>query len=245
MDEIKEAFSRVREDIDYLFNELDSMKSELRKTRESLIEMGDSLIEIKDLLVQQTNQQTDRQTNISHLDNFPTQNSSIPTNPTYNTTDFLDFKALKPQNLGISTGNEGVPTDRQTDQQTNQQTHNSSHNLLNTPKNSFENALEVLDSLDNIKKEIRIKFKRLTDQEMVVFSMLYQLSEEEGYSDYKTLSIKLNLSESSIRDYIGRILNKGIPVEKTKINNKNIQLSVSKDLKKIASLQTIMQLREI
>ena len=69
---------------------------------------------------------------------------------------------------------------------------------------------------------IRLKFKRLTEQELLVFSKLYQLDEEMGHSDYKTLSQKLNLTESSIRDYIGRLIKKGIPVVKNKINNKNI-----------------------
>ena len=77
-----------------------------------------------------------------------------------------------------------------------------------------------------------------------MFSTVYQL---EGFMDvnYKTLSEKLGLSESSIRDYIGKLIKKGIPVDKIKLNNKNIKLSISEDLKKIVSLPTILQLREI
>ena len=74
---------------------------------------------------------------------------------------------------------------------------------------------------------------------------IINLGGEEGYTDYKNLSIKLGLTESSIRDYIGRLIKKGIPVEKTKINNKTIHLSVSSNLKKIASLPTILQLRAL
>jgi predicted transcriptional regulator len=80
---------------------------------------------------------------------------------------------------------------------------------------------------------------------LLVFSTLYQFSEEKGYTDYKNLSEKLSLTESSIRDYIGRLIRKGIPVEKVKINNKTIHLSVSQNLKKIASLSTILQLRSL
>jgi len=112
-------------------------------------------------------------------------------------------------------------------------------------KPSFGEALDILSSLDNLKKEVRSKFKKITEQEFLVFSTLYQLSEESGYSDYKTLSQKLNLTESSIRDYIGRLIKKGIPVEKNKINNKIIQLSISEKLKKIAPLPVILQLRTI
>ena len=99
--------------------------------------------------------------------------------------------------------------------------------------------------LDNIKKEIRLKFKRLTDQEVLVFSTLYQINEETGPTDYKTIAKKLGLTESSIRDYIGRLIKKGIPVDKKRINNKIIQLSISQNLKKIASLPTILQLRDL
>ena len=80
---------------------------------------------------------------------------------------------------------------------------------------------------------------------MLVFSTIYQLEEEQGTTDHKTLSKKLNLSESSIRDYVGRIIKKGIPVEKKRINNKHIQLTISDNLKKIATLSTILQLRDI
>ncbi|HKZ33939.1 MAG TPA: HTH domain-containing protein, partial [Candidatus Nanoarchaeia archaeon] len=109
----------------------------------------------------------------------------------------------------------------------------------------IEDAASILDSLDGLKKEIRLKFKQLTDQETLVFSALYQLEEDSGPVDYKTLADKLGLTESSIRDYIGRLLKKGIPVEKKKINNKQIKLSISQSLKKIASLSTILQLRDI
>ena len=237
MDELKEAFLRVRNDINFLFNELNSIKDDLEQTKISLVEMKDSLNMLKGLIFQQTNRQTDKQTK----EEVPTREPFYSTEGTHNSTYNLTIKALKPENLGVSTGNDGVPTDKQTNRQTDKQTENSSHNT----KDSFESALRVLDSLDVLKKELRIKFKRLTDQEMAVFSVLYQLSEEQGYSDYKSLSVRLNLSESSIRDYIGKIIFKGIPIEKTKINNKNIQLSISKNLKKIASLQTISQLREI
>ena len=122
-------------------------------------------------------------------------------------------------------------------QQTNRQTDKQTENT------SIKSALEILNSLDSLKKEIRLKFKQLTDQEMIIFSAVYQFDEENGFSDYKSLSQRLNLTESSIRDYIGRLIKKGIPVEKTKLNNKNIRLTLSKNLKNVVSLSTILQLR--
>ena len=81
---------------------------------------------------------------------------------------------------------------------------------------------------------------------MLVFSTLYQLEEQgELGIDYRKIALKLSLSESSIRDYVQRLVNKGIPIIKTKQNNKKITLVISKDLKKIASLSTILRLREL
>ncbi len=186
---------------------------------------------------------------------IPTHNQQSLTTPTHN----FPYSPYKAQNSILSTGNGGVPTDRQTDRQTDQQTNKSSYNLGNIPLNekrylnnnfsnpqdSIQNATLILDSLDTLKKEIRLKFKRLTEQEFLVFSIIYQFSETKGSTTYNDISLKIGLTESSIRDYVGRLIKKGIPVEKTKINNKSIALSISPNLKKIASLETIFQLRAL
>ena len=225
MDIIKESFNKVKQDIEFLREELDDLRKELIETREKLVELGEIVEKISSFYDKEVP---------THRQNFQAIPTHIPTHPTY-------LEPLKPQNLGFSTGNEGVPTDRQTDRQTDQQT----ENWPKTPKNSFENAVEILDSLDSIKKEIRIKFKKLTEQEILIFSTIYQIEEEIGYADYKTLAKRLHLTESSVRDYVGRLLNKGIPVDKKKINNKQIQLIISPNLKRIVSLSTILQLREL
>ena len=81
---------------------------------------------------------------------------------------------------------------------------------------------------------------------MLVFSTIYQL-EEQGNREitYKLLSKSLKLSESSIRDYVQRMIHKGVSIQKEKINNKKLLLTISPNLKKIASLPTIIQLREL
>jgi DNA-binding MarR family transcriptional regulator len=226
MDQIKSAFQKVKQDMDSMKEEIDILKQFLSETTLTLSEINNT---IKDLTLQISKISTKEALSI------PTNNPQNPTYPTNNPTDNIPFKPLKSQNIAFSTGNEGVPTNRQTDKQTNQQ----------TEKTYFGDALEILNSLDNIKKEIRNKFKRITDQEFLVFSTIYQMAEETEYVDYKSLSQKLNLTESSIRDYVGRLIKKGIPVEKTKINNKMIQLSISEKLKKIAPLPVIFQLREL
>jgi len=246
MDPIKESFNRVKEDMDFL-------KIEVNQIRESIIELCD-IIEKMSKKEQKTEQ-------IQDISN-PAHNSEIPANQHIIPAHNIPFKPLNTQKQPFSTGNEGVPADRQTNQQTDRYIEEAgkyvsesspnpfeisrySSNIQEKPQNSIENAAEMLKSLDNIKKDIRQKFKKLTDQEWLVFSTIYQLDEEVGSSDYRLIAERLHLTESSIRDYVARLIKKGIPVDKTKLNNKNIQLNISQNLKRIASLPTIITLREL
>jgi DNA-binding MarR family transcriptional regulator len=236
MDHIKEAFQKVKQDIDSLYDELNNLKSGMKETREEMIKIVDVLNQISDKIT------------LKQPEKASTQEPLKSATSTHPSTHNYPLEPLKSQNMGISTGNQGVPTDRQTDRQTHNKPQNEPKIIEKIDDNtldSIDNAAKILDSLDSIKKDIRLKFKRLTEQEILVFSTLYQIDEETGPTDYKTLADKLGLTESSIRDYIGRLIKKGIPVEKKRINNKMIQLSVSQNLKKIASLSTILQLRDI
>jgi len=214
MDKVKEAFQNIKQEMDLLKKDIYF----LAKNMDGLNKKLDKLMK--------------KEHKILSTDKLEIQASSthIPTHK-------APLKDLKTQNIPISIGNQGVPTDRQTDRQTDRHIKNR--------ENFFKNATEMLDSLDSIKKEIRLKFKRLTEQELLIFSTLYQIEEEQGYAEYKNISKKLGLSESSIRDYIGRLIKKGIPVDKKRVNNKIIHLFVSQDLKKIAPLSTILQLRDL
>ena len=226
MDEekIKEAFKKVKEDINRL-------SSEVGKIKQILQQLADFT---------------------THLIKTPTHQHIIPTDekiPTHQ----QPLEALRSQNLAISIGNEGVPTDRQTNQQTNQHINKFALMQEETPQKNKEvdrisqlqRASEILESLDELKKEVRFKFKRLTKQEMLIFTTIYQLEEQGLIADYDLLAEKLRLSESSIREYVGKIIKKGIPISKEKQDNKRVLLKIPQDLKKIASLNTIIQLREL
>lgn len=199
-----------------------NIKKDIYYLKEQINDIKIQINQIQTTSNQSTHQQTDNQT-------LPTQNNTI--------------QPLYIQNNDSSIGNEGVPTNRQTDIQTHQQTHNYTQN---TPNSDFKQANNILSSLDNIKKGIRLKFKRLTPQEMLVFSTLYAL-EEQNYDEitYRTLATQLKLSESSIRDYINKLSKKGVPIDKIRQNNKTILLQISPDLKNIATLATIQDLREL
>ena len=231
MDEVKYAFQKVKQDMNSMKEEISSLSLNISQIQDKLNHLEEVLASFNQLKENATSELTSFDT--------PTNQHIIPTNHPISSANQHLFEPQRDQNYTFSTGNEGVPTDRQTNQQTNQQIFSTQ----NTPY--FDKAISLLNSLDSIKKEIRSKFKKITDQEFLVFSLIYQLSDQGEYTDYKTLAQKLNLTESSVRDYVGKLIKKEIPIEKIKINNKFIQLKVSNNLKKIAPLPIILQLREI
>ena len=244
MDPIKEAFRKAKQDVFDLQAQITSLRRDIS--------------EIKDILNRQTNQQTNLSVAPSIQQEIPTQELSEPYN--------YSLEALKTPISHVSTGNEGVPTNRQTNQQTNRQIENGGkspskpnnniylgttqednkeNNRITSQIDRIEHISNTLQSLDSIKRDLRQQFKRLTNQEMLVFSTLYQLENEHFTVDYSLIASKLKLSESSIRDYFIKIVKKGIPITKLKQNNKKILLKIPGELKQLASLQTLMALREL
>jgi len=252
-DQIRYAFSKVKEDMGNLNDEVSELK-------ELVISLQDELSTQKLHNIAENNQFLPQNPPI--MPNFSNQtynttarhlNTTDSATSTRNTTVPQEIEGLRSPNLDISTGNGGVSTDRQTVRQTDNYTQNTYKNAQNNqslPQNSIESniseAREILDSLDQIKRQIRLQFKRVTTQEMAVFSTIYQLEEQNPEQvTYNNIALKLSLSQSSIRDYVQRMIAKGIPIKKEKINNRQILLSISSDLRKIASLNTIVKLREL
>lgn len=265
-DNVKEAFSKVKHDIYSLYSQITSLKRNMNLLNNEMTKVSEILNHFSNLIQdlaleknkekQAENQPKTPPTPITpSLAGIPTEGVLSPATPTHPSTTptYLPthFPYKNKEKGPFSSGNEGVPTDRQTIQQTDNsplkepiftQKDEKTPSQYNNP---IEDALKALESLDSLKKEIRLKFKQLTDQEVLIFSTLYQMEEEQGSVDYKALAVKLRLTESSIRDYVGRLLQKGIPVEKQRINNKKILLSISPGLKRVASLQTILHLRDL
>ena len=237
-EKIKEAFKKVKHDITCFRQDIDSIKQDVFEIKQVLSSLADDLY-------------TKKLQKLAYEDNstYITKNSTDTVNSTHNSTVPQEMKGLKSPNFKVSTGNEGVSTDRQTDTSTDSNQGNTSlFNDFYEPsiEGNIQKASKILDSLDGLKKQLRLKFKSLTTQEMSVFSTIYQLEEKDpSSSNYKVISQSLKLSESSIRDYVQRIINKGIPVKKSKLDNKKVLLSISPDLKKVASLSTIINLRDL
>ena len=215
MDQIKESFTRVKEDILALSEQITYLNLEIQDIKRTLSNLD---------------RQTDRQ--ISPTSSIQTQTHQ--SNSFHN----MPLEAVKSPITHSSIGNEGVQTDRQTDRQTDTPTQNN-------PLSRIQEVSRLLESLDEVKIELRSQFKKLTNQEMAVFSTVYTLEDQGFIVDYTLLADKLSLSESAIRDYINKIIQKGVPLQKNKENNKKIILSIAPDIKKIANLSTIQNLRDI
>ena len=252
MEQIKQAFSKVKEDINRLEQELELLKLKVTKITEEFPALISLIQEISNEIKQKPQQEQ----NPTHTPTIQHINPTDNQNPTHNPTDGMPLQSLKTQYNNVSIGNQGVPTDNPTNKPTDNPTHfptdkvrfNDEIEFNLQPEKSIdhmEKASEILESLDSIKKEIRLKFKRLTKKELLVFSYIYQLDEEGKEVDYPLIASRMNISESSIREYIQRLINKGVPINKEKINNKKIILHISSDLKQIASLDTILRLREL
>jgi predicted transcriptional regulator len=259
-DPIKSAFQKVKEDMQNLQTQLNTITRQILELKRTL----DTKIQAD----RQPDTPTDRQTNTHNNQTNPqiqTDNQTVP----------QEIGGSINRISGISTGNEGVQTDRQTNQQTDRQTTSTDTipNLQNIQAEKFalsntdtktdtqtsvqispqsENTVgniskvsQVLSSLDSLKQDLRSQFKRLTPQEMLVFATIYQLTDQNISPDYSLLAIKTNLSESSIRDYVGKLIKKGIPVDKTKENNKRVSLTIPVEFKRMASLQTLYELRNL
>jgi hypothetical protein len=253
-DPIKDAFSKVKSDIEELKSYIFYINEQLEELRQSVLNVKTSselpsnsqTISPADTSVNQSPnsplKQTNNLTENSQISAFQQENPTNQESSAVFPADKMPLKGLKTDFLSTSIGNRGVPTDQQTVNPTDRQ-------QSKTPNSAFIDRLssvsEIVNSLDSLKKEVRTKFKRLTKQEMQVFSSIFQLEEQGFVVDYPLLAHHLNLSESSIRDYTQRLIKKGIPLLKAKENNKKITLSVSPDLKRVASLATILQLREL
>ncbi|MDP1729111.1 MAG: hypothetical protein Q8L27_02830, partial [archaeon] len=167
---IKEAFARIKNDIFLLGDEIYSIRSEILDLKTQINAINESLNDIKIDILDQKSKSISIDTP-THIPTHPPQIPAIPAIPTDIPTVPVEVGGLKPPNLDISTRNGGVPTDRQTNQQTD-------ISPVKPLTKQINDASEILDSLDAIKKELRLKFQTITQQEMLVFSTIYQVGEQ-------------------------------------------------------------------
>jgi len=191
-------------------------KEAFAKIREDMLFLSQELVAVKEE-IQELRQILDSNT-------YPTH----PQNPTHNPTHDLPNYELIQQNFHSSIGNEGVPTNRQ-------QTDNRHSNTL-------KRTSEITSFLSSLKQDLKEKFRKLTRQEFLIFSVLYTLEEELRNVTYKDIAQRAGLAESSVRDYILKIEHKGIPIIRERINNKMVLLKIPREFREIATLDSMRDL---
>lgn len=215
-EKLRKAFSRIKEDILYLQQEIIILKEEIRQINKIFNQILSNLAS----------------------NTYPTHIQQKQTIPTH----ILRNYGLNLKNFHSSIGNEGVPTNSQ--QIVNRQEIKQEKELKQTSSSlsNLSNLPNISNIVITMKQDLEEKFKKLTKQEFLVFSILYMLEQELQYVTYHDIAKKANLAESSIRDYISRLERKGIPILKERINNKVVILKIPKELKEIATLDNLSRL---
>ncbi|MBS3073789.1 hypothetical protein J4465_03285 [Candidatus Pacearchaeota archaeon] len=238
MDEkvLRESFEKIKEDMLFLSREILDLKEELIKISQTLSEIN-------------VNKDSTKNQQIQHISST---NSKV-------------YGGIKPY-FRESKGNDGVPADSQQTVSTYpaqlKRTFNMGGQTIDKTrilqkiqeeimgeknkeeiesKNNME-LKQLSDLVSNLKKELKDKFKGLSKQEFSIFSALYSLEEQSKEISYKDLAISTGLTESSIRDYISRLIHKGIPIIKEKVNNKTVMLRISPELRNISTLDILSRI---
>lgn len=166
-----------------------------------------------------------------------TPSTHTPAYPQHSSTQSQEINRIKPQ-LSISTRNDGVPADSQQTFDTS----NIQENIQNTHKNL--NLRDMKKLINSLQQDLKTKFNSLSRQEFYIFSLIYNLDIQGQKPDYKTIAIMAGLTESSVRDYISRLIHRGIPIKKEKINNKQIIISIPEELKSLATLDSLTKISQ-
>ncbi|MEM1535734.1 MAG: winged helix-turn-helix domain-containing protein [Candidatus Pacearchaeota archaeon] len=209
---------KLKEAFDRVKQDIFELKQEINLLKAQIDQIYSFLAQIKQIQESNTFQQK-----IQHID------TSFFAKTAKNEELSLNFQSSK--------GNEGVPTDQQTNRQTpNRQ---PTDELKRT---FYVSSSQSKEAIINNLKFFQRKFQDLTKQEFFIFSALYILSEKRKVT-YKDIALKTNLSESSVRDYVLRLIKKGVPIMREKLNNKQILLEVPREFRELMPLDVLAKIR--
>ena len=227
--DVKQAFDKVKQDINILSEELLFLHKDIDMMKQQIHDLF--------LLVKKPNSPTGASTLRQQMLDRPSPQENNSSK----------YEGIKPY-FNSSTGNRGVSTLRQ--QTVNRQTDNKigisdRFDTFFGIKKTDEKSSDISSFVKGLKKELKSRFKRLTKQEFYIFSLLYTLTEEKPNSvTYKDIALKAGISESSVRDYVSRLINKKIPIIKRRINNKSIILEIPRELKHLETLDSLASIQK-
>ncbi|MCX6741750.1 MAG: HTH domain-containing protein [Candidatus Pacearchaeota archaeon] len=238
-EKIRESFQKIKWEINFLAGEVLALKVSLDQIKDMINKLGNAD-------KSNNSQSSTSPAHLQHISDFPAHNL-------YYNRDLSD-------NSQFSIGNRGVPADRQ--QTDNRRSSGEfvqeeplktvqvyspgpAENFAKKEEDKTKKTEEISTFLNTLKQDLRSKFKNLTKQEFIIFSLIYTINEEKGKVTYKDLAEKSSLTESSIRDYIARLEHKGIPIIKERVNNKLVLLRIPSELKDLATLESLSKLKRL
>ena len=100
------------------------------------------------------------------------------------------------------------------------------------PKPNFEAYNRIFKSI----------FQPISKQLLKVFLTIYQLEDEGNEVSYRSLAKQMGLSEECIRGYIAKLIKKEVPINKTKIDNKMVLITIDKGFRELDLKQRLINL---
>ncbi|MBU2503597.1 MAG: helix-turn-helix domain-containing protein [Nanoarchaeota archaeon] len=251
----KTPIEKVRDDIKLLQEELFIMKSELETIRKELSLIINTNFMNKSSIGNE-GVPADQQTNTSTFNTppFPVENvySKNPDTPPYNPTDnpthpqhmAPKIRQITPEMVEEILAREYMGESRKNPEIFKNgvaEVRNEVRNQQPDPK--IDTLSDLTSIMNGLKADLKAKFRSLTGQEFYIFSVLYTVEKSQETVTYSDLAKRTGLTSSSIRDYIQRIIRKGIPINKEKMNNKVTLLNIPIELRSLATLDNLMRLR--
>ncbi len=236
-DKVKSSFERVKEEISALKFELQNLRLELNELK--------SLKEELKAIKEEFSTRNQPHIKPNFITPFSIGNEGVPTNQqtnrsTINTPSF-PVDGDSPIESNTSTH---IPTQNPTHLQHITEKLQQSNTKSNTSSSKINEFKDLNALIETLKTDLKKKFKSLTKQEFHIFSILYSVDKTQNNGvSYQDLAIRAGLTPSSIRDYTQRIIKKGIPLIKERQNNKLIVLKLPLELKNLATLDSLMRLR--
>jgi len=260
---IKSSFFKVKEHVLALENEIFGLKEVILKQNEVIKQLSEHLIDLSNQLENHKKSQNQPisignegvNQSINHLINqsLSTQSLNHIDLSTSEPQNDLESPSFEPIEENIAPQSkpeipvEKIPESPSAEQKIQQKSEEKLKNELDFKIDlgtiSQKREITLLDKeISSFKVNINKAFSSLSKQELRVFLSLYQLDDELNGVSYIELSSKLELTEPCIRGYISTLMKKGLPITRTKLNNKRTILIINKEFKSLGLKQKLVSL---
>ena len=110
------------------------------------------------------------------------------------------------------------------------------HSTINQSLNNH--SLDIM----RFKEDLPFILERVSRQEFMTFLMIYQLEEQIGRVSYDSVATGLNLTTSCVRSYVSQLIKKGLPVVKSRYNNRVTILSIPPEIRGLNMKKQLIQM---